>query len=114
MIRNIARTPKKFRIQRKRYLVITMKGIEFVEKLYTAEHIPSNLTRLYQLLLKLIRMKGTMTINFARRLNYIREVLKLATKKGYVKVNNRPIKSSGAVHNKIVKMIGKVPRWIYA
>jgi hypothetical protein len=91
-----------------------MKGIAFIEEWYTAEHIPSNLTRLYQLLLNLIRMKGTMTTHFARRLGHTSKVLKLAISQGYVKVNTRPIKPSGAVYNKIVEMIGEAPRGIYA
>jgi hypothetical protein len=91
-----------------------MKGIAFVEKWYMTEHIPSDLTRLYQFLLNLIRMKGSMTTNLARRLGYTREVLKLATSRGYVKVNNRPVKPSGVVHHKINEMIGDAPRCIYA
>jgi hypothetical protein len=114
MVRNIARTPKMFRVLRQRYLVVTMKGIAFVEEWYMAEHIPSNLTRVYQLLLKLIQMKGTMTTNLTNRLGYTDEVLKLATSRDYVTVNNRPTKPSGAVHNKISKMIGEAPRDIYA
>ena len=96
------------------YLGITMKGIRFVEKWYTAEHIPSHLTKLYRLLLRLIWMKGTMTTNLARRLGYSNNVLKLASSGSYVEIHNRILRLSEAIQNKVVAMIGEAPRRIYA
>jgi hypothetical protein len=91
-----------------------MKGVQFVEKWYTAVHIPSHLTRLYQLLLRLIWMKGTMTTSHAQRKGYNNDVVKLAGSKRYVEIGNRPHNPSEAIQNKIITIIGKAPRWIYA
>jgi hypothetical protein len=108
-------TPRRGRALRQtRYLVVTMKGAEFVEKQYTAEHIPSHLTRLYQLLLHLIWMRGTTTTTQAQRVGYSHTVLTRAISNGYVEVFNQPIRPSETIHSKISAMIGEAPRWIYA
>jgi hypothetical protein len=91
-----------------------MKGLKFVEKWYTADHIPPQLTRLYQLLLRLIWMKGTMTTNLTRRFGYNKEILKLAGSMDYVKIKNSLILPAEAIQKKIVTMIGEAPRWVYA
>ena len=101
-------------LRRARYPVITMKGIQFIERWYTAEHIPPQQMRLYQFLLRLIWMKGTMTTNLARRLGRNKEILKLASSRGYMKGENKLIRPSRAIQDKIGAMIGEAPRWIYA
>jgi hypothetical protein len=85
-------TPRRVRALRQtRYLVVTMKGMEFVEKRYTAEHIPSHLTRLYQFLLHLIWMRGTTTIH-SQRGSYSPTVLTRASANGYLKIYPQPIR----------------------
>ena len=96
MIRIIVRTPKMRRVQRKRYIMITLKGIEFAEKGHAARQIPPRLTRLYQLLLRLIWMRGTMPVA-AMRLEYKDSVVNLASSRDYVKVYNMPIRPSEAI-----------------
>ncbi len=113
MIRIRVRTPTMRRIQRKRYVVITLKGIEFAEKWYAVSQIPPRLTRLYQLLLGLIWMRGTMTVS-AKQVDDEASVVRQASSKGYVKIYERPVRPSESIHQKTVEMIGEAPRWIYA
>ena len=88
MVRIIVRTPKTRRVQRKRYVVITLKGIEFAEKWYTAR---------------------------ARALvDHEDSVVNRASSRGYVNIDERPRRIPEAVHHKIGAMIGDAPRWIYA
>jgi hypothetical protein len=101
------------RIQRKRYVAITLMGIEFSEKWYTVNQIPPRLTRIYQLLLGLIWMRGTMTVP-AKQVEDETSVVSQASSKGYVKIYDRPIRPSEAIQKKIHEMIGEPPRWIYA
>jgi hypothetical protein len=101
-------------LRRARYLVITMKGLQFIERWHTADHIPPQLTKLYQLLIKLFRMKGTMTTNLAKRLGYNKEILNLADAEGYVKIEHSFTRPSKSIQNTIATMIGEAPKWIYA
>lgn len=99
------------RVQRRaRYLVMTMKGIKFTKKFYRAEHVPANLTRFYQLLLKLIRMKGIMPVGFAQRLGFSYLCIGMATSRGYVKITGVPVRPPKDVQEEIAKMIGEAPR----
>lgn len=85
-----------------------------MERWYHAEHIPTHIVRLYQLLLKLIWMKGIMVVSYAQRLGYDSKVLNQALSKGYVEIVERPSSLPISVQDKIVKIIGKAPREIYA
>jgi len=115
MVRIRVYAPERDRALRQtRYLAVTMKGTEFVEKRYTTEHVPPHLTRLYQFLLHLIWMRGTTTTTHAQRGSYSHTVLTRAISNGYVEVFNQPIRPSETIHNKISAMIGEAPRWIYA
>ena len=96
------------------YLMITMKGIEFVEKWHMAERLPSRITKLYQLFLRLIWMRGIMPVDLARWLGYGKEVLEQAISSSYVEMIERPSELPEEVQNKIEEMIGKAPREIYA
>lgn len=71
-------------------LAITMKGFGFMERWYHAEHIPTHIVRLYQLLLKLIWMKGIMVVSYAQRLSYDSKVVNQALSKEYVEIVERP------------------------
>ena len=113
MVRIIVRAPKTRRSQRKRYVVITLRGIEFAEKWYAAREIPPNVTRLYQLLLGLIWMRGTMTVP-AKQVDQKNSVVNRASSRGYVYIDERPRRIPEAIQHKIHAMIGEAPRWIYA
>ena len=67
MFRKRTRTLRILRGIHRQYVVITMKGIKFVKRWYSVDHIPSNTSQLYQLLLKLIWMKGATTQSFVKR-----------------------------------------------
>jgi hypothetical protein len=113
MVRIIVRSLKTHKSQRKRYVVITSKGIEFVKQLYAAREIPPQVTRLYQLLLGLIWVKGVMTVP-AGQVDREGSVVNQARLRGCVIVNEQPRRIPAAVQHKIDAMIGKAPRWIYA
>jgi len=91
-----------------------MKGIEFVERWYHAVHVPAELTKLYQLLLKLIWMKGVMEARLAQKLGFSALCIGLAESNDYVKITRIPVRPPEEVQRKIADMIGKAPRWIYA
>jgi hypothetical protein len=101
------------RVQRKRYVVITLKGIEFAEKWYAVRQIPPRLTRLYQLLLGLIWMRGTGTVP-AKQVEDETSVISVASSRGYVKIYERHVRPSETIQQKTLEMIGEAPRWIYA
>ncbi len=95
-------------------MVLTMKGIEFVEKWFSAEHIPASLTKIYQLLLKLIWMKGIMEAELAQKLGFSSLCIEKAVSAGYVKVSSLPIMPEKDAQQKISRLVGKPPRRLYA
>ena len=99
---------------RNRYIVVTREGVEFADRLFQAEKVPSNLCRLYQLLLKLTRMRGTVTVKQVRRLGFSPLTIGRAISKWYVKVHTKPVKPPVEVQKKIEDMKGKAPAAIYA
>ncbi len=90
-----------------------MKGIEFVEHWYAVREIPPHVTRLYQLLLGLIWVKGILVVP-AHYVGRRGSVVDQACVRGYVTVNELPRRIPVAVLEKIDTMIGTAPRWIYA
>jgi len=94
--------------------VLTMKGIEFAEKWHYAEHVPANLTKIYQLLLKLIWMKGVMETELAQRLGFSPVCIGRAVSAGYAKVISTPVSPKDDVQKKIAEILGEAPRRIYA
>ncbi|MCW4037871.1 MAG: hypothetical protein NWF13_03950 [Candidatus Bathyarchaeota archaeon] len=99
---------------RDRYLVITLKGLRFAEKWYPVEHVPSHIARLYQLLLKLIRVRGVMAVNPAKRMGYGENVIDQALSTGCIEIWGRPSRLPESVRDKILELIGEAPREIYA
>ena len=97
-----------------RSLAITMKGLRFTEKLYPLEHVPSHIARLYQLLLKLIRVRGFMAVSLAKRMGYGEKVIDQALSTGCVEIWRRPSTLPESVRDKILEMIGEAPREVYA
>ena len=97
-----------------RYLMITVKGIQFVEKWYQAENIPADLAKIYQLILKLTWMRGVMPFNLATRIYYGKKPIEQARSRGYVKITGRFNRLSEGVKKRIREIIGEAPRQIYA
>ncbi len=96
-----------------RYIVITIKGLDFTEKWFQAKQVPSRITKVYQLLLKLIHTKGVMAVNDAERMGYGGRVIDQALSSGYVEVAGRRTRLSKDIQNKIVEIIGKAPEKFY-
>ena len=46
---------------------ITINGMEFADKAYITSNILLKITRIYQFILKMIRMKGDIAINLAEK-----------------------------------------------
>jgi len=113
MVRLIVRTLTQQSRQPKRYVEITLRGIEFVEHWYAFREIPPHVTRLYQLLLGLIWVKGVLVLP-AHHVGRQGSVVNQARVRGYVTVNELPRRLPVAVLEKIDAMIGTAPRWIYA
>ncbi len=90
-----------------------MKGIEFVEHWYAVREIPLHVTRLYQLLLGLIWVKGILVLP-ARSGGRQGSVVNQARLRGYVTINELPRRLPVTVLEKIDALIGTAPRWIYA
>lgn len=100
---------------RKLYLVLTSKGLDFVDKWFeSTEHIPSNYTKIYQLLLRTARLNGVINMGVAIRLGYGKETINKAVSNAYLKLSPRPRKPSNPVLRRIKKMHGKPPKEIYA
>lgn len=100
---------------RKLYLIVTVKGLDFVEEWFKSnEHIPSNLTKLYQLLLRTIRLNGVISMWVAVRLGYGENIINKAISNAYLLMSPRPRKPSNEVLTRIKKMYGKPPEEIYA
>ncbi len=96
-----------------RFLVVTMEGIMFVEECFREEHIPTNVTKVYQLILKIIRSKGALPIGEAEAMGYGKEVLEHALTNNYVKIAKEPTVSE-EIRNKIAEIIGRAPDKFYA
>lgn len=99
---------------RKLYLILTVKGLDFVNEWYKSNrHIPSNLTKLYQLLLRTARLNGVINMWVALRLGYSREVINRAISKAYLKLSPSPIRPSDETIRRIKEVFSKPPREIY-
>ncbi|MDQ1280645.1 MAG: hypothetical protein QG670_1908 [Thermoproteota archaeon] len=96
------------------YVIITMEGIKFVENCFTAEQVPTDETRMYQLLLKIIHAKGILPINEVETMGYDRAFLEYALSRGYIEITTRLVKISEEVQSKIAEIIGKAPKTFYA
>ena len=100
---------------RKLCLVLTSEGLDFVDKWFESnEHIPSNLTKLYQLLLRTARLNGVINMWVAIRLGYSKDVINRAVSKAYLKLSPKPGKPDNEVLRRIKDIHGKAPEGIYA
>jgi hypothetical protein len=100
---------------RKLCLILTSKGLDFVDRWFKSnEHIPSNLTKLYQLLLQTARLNGVVNVWMAIRLGYSKDAIDKAISKAYLKLSSRPRKPNDEVLRRIKEIHGKAPKEIYA
>jgi hypothetical protein len=91
-----------------------MKGFSFAERLYYSEYIPTNIVKIYLLLLKLIWMNGVADINYVWRRGYNNKIINRAVSEGYIEIVEKPIQISKHIHSKIEKIVGEAPEEIYA
>lgn len=102
---------RRIRLRKKQYLVLKTEGLEFLEKWFkTQERVPPNLTKLYQLLLHMVTMKGTVPVSLALKLGYNSKLINEATSRGYVELSLVPKRPSEEVLKCIKGIIGKPPR----
>lgn len=100
---------------RKLYLILTIKGLDFVDDWFNSnEHIPSSLTELYQLLLRIARLNGVINMWIAMRLGFSKDVINKAISNAYLVLSRRPRNRSNEVLRRIKEMHGKPPEEIYA
>jgi hypothetical protein len=98
-------------IYQRKYLVLTVKGLEFLDTWFgTLKCIPPNLTKLYQLLLHMVTMKGTVPVYLALRLGYTGQLIGEAVRKEYVELSLGPKKPSEDVLKRIREIVGKPSR----
>ena len=77
----------------KSFLVLTTKGVEFVETWFGASgRVPPHLTKLYQLLLHTVSMGGVISFRLALKAGYSRKVIKEAVSKAYIELTTVPKK----------------------
>ena len=87
------------------------KGLQFLDTWFgTPKGIPPDLTRLYQLLLHMVTMKGTIPVILALRLGYTRQLIQEAVKRKYVELSLGAKKPSEDVSKRIREIIGKPSR----
>ena len=109
-----SRPSLRFRIHPRAYLVLTEKGAEFVEKWFHTEgRVPPHLTKLYQLLLRVVSFRGVISMRLALRSGYDREVISEAVSKEYAVLTQMPRKPPKEVQRRITKMVGEPPKEIY-
>jgi hypothetical protein len=105
---------RQFSRYRKQYLVLEAKGLEFVETWFgTPKCVPPDLTKLYQLLLHMVTMKGTVPVYLALKIGYTIKVIDEAVMNGYVESSPVPKKPSKEILKRIKEIIGKPPREMY-
>lgn len=100
--------------RQKQYLVLEVKGLEFVETWFgTPKCVPPSLTRLYQLLLHMVTMNGTVPVYMALKLEYTSRLISEAVSKGFVELSLVPRRPSEEVLRCIREIIGKPPREMF-
>lgn len=106
-IRVIFRPAERIRVPRRdRYVVVTIRGLEFLERWFHASRIPSRLAGIYQLLLRLTWSGGKLKAVLAIKL-WRSEVLTEALKNGYVRLVRKTDGLPLEVQKKISNIIGQ-------
>ena len=98
----------------KQYLVLEVEGLEFVETWFgTPKCVPPSLTRLYQLLLHMVTMNGTVPVYIALKLGYTSRLIGEAVSRGFVELSLVPRRPSEEVLQSIREIIGEPPREMF-
>jgi len=107
--------PRRYQFSiRRQYLVLKAEGLELIETWFgTLKCVPSNLTKLYQLLLHLVTMNGTVSVDQALRLGYTRKSVSEALSRGFIELSLVPKRPSGEVLGYIREIIGKPPQQMF-
>lgn len=101
---------RRFSNRQKPYLVLDVEGLEFVEAWFgTSKCVPSSLTRLYQLLLHMVTMKGTLPVYSALKIGYTSKLIGQAVSKKFVELSLVPRRPSEEVLQRIRELVGKPP-----
>ena len=94
--------------------MLTEKVVEFVERWFHTEgRVPPHLTKLYQLLLRMVSFGGVISLHLALRSGYDRGLISEAVSKEYVVLTQAPRKPSKEVQGRIKEMVGEPPGEIY-
>ena len=97
-----------------RFLVLTSRGLEFVTGWFgTSGRVPSPVTTLYQLLLRIVSMGGVMSLQLAYRVGYRINVIEKAVSNDYVELNPVSKRLEKKVLKRIKNMVGEPPRELY-
>lgn len=88
-----------------RYLVLKVEGLRFVKVWFEVPKcVPPDLTKLYQLLLHMVTMKGVIPVYLAHRMGYTDKLIDEAVAKGYVELRPVPKKPAEEVLKNIEKI----------
>ncbi len=105
---------RRFSNRQKQYLVLDVKGLEFVETWFgTSKCVPPSLTRLYQLLLHMVTMNGMVPVYLVLGSGYTSKLIGQAVSKGFVELSLVPRRPSEEVLQSIREIIGKPPREMF-
>ena len=110
----MAKKARRLILIRPGFLVLTAKGLEFVETWFGASgRVPPHLTKLYQLLLQTVSMGGVISLQVALKMGYSRKVIREATSRGYVELTSISRRPEKGVLRRIKEMVGQPPKEIY-
>lgn len=99
---------------RRQYLILKAEGLELIKTWFgTHECVLPNLTKLYQLLLHLVTMNGTVTVDQALRLGYTGKSVSEALSRGFIELSLVPKRTSEQVLGCIREIIGKPPQQMF-
>jgi len=106
--------PKTTRSRKGPFLILTSDGMKFAIKWRRSKgKIPPKMSRLYQLIMKIIMMKGVITLIGAQRIGFTNKVIQDAISRKYIRLAQKPSKPSIKVLQEIKKFIGKGRKPLY-
>jgi hypothetical protein len=96
------------------FLILTNDGIKFAKRWHRSKNkVPPKMSRLYQLIMKIIMMKGVITQIGAQKIGYDKKVIHDAISRRYLRLARKPSKPSREVIQDINKLIGKGRKPLY-
>lgn len=107
--------PRRYRFSlRRQYLILKAEGFELIKTWFgTHECVPPNLTKLYQLLLHMVTMNGTISVDQALRLGYTSKSVSEALSREFIELSLVPKRPSEQVLGYIREIIGKPPQQMF-